>query len=197
MLISGGQQGLDIEDMRAHVQYSGGYHEVGSWQGGPGGTSQDRWEPQGGMVLRRKASAGKQAWQVARLASPHMWPLHRFSSAPLQQEHPVILEFWRALATFSPQEQADFLRFITSCPRPPLLGFRWVRQSAGQLAVKGHGSRVPCLGICYVVRQNKSPALDLAVLPKHHRVLCAACCRYLEPPLAIQASWAGAGADSA
>lgn len=50
MLISGGQQGLDIEDMRAHVQYSGGYHEVGSWQGGPGGTSQDCWEPQGGII---------------------------------------------------------------------------------------------------------------------------------------------------
>lgn len=27
MLISGGRQGLDIADMRAHVQYSGGYHE--------------------------------------------------------------------------------------------------------------------------------------------------------------------------
>lgn len=34
MLISGGQQGLDIEDMRAHVQYSGGYHEVGGWLAG-------------------------------------------------------------------------------------------------------------------------------------------------------------------
>lgn len=29
MLISGGDQGLDIADMRANVQYSGGYHEVG------------------------------------------------------------------------------------------------------------------------------------------------------------------------
>lgn len=46
------------------------------------------------------------------------------------QEHPVILEFWRALATFSPQEQADFLRFVTSCPRPPLLGFRCVNRGA-------------------------------------------------------------------
>lgn len=26
MLISGGQQGLDIADMRAHVEYAGGYH---------------------------------------------------------------------------------------------------------------------------------------------------------------------------
>lgn len=28
MLISGGQQGLDIADMQTHVQYSGGYHDV-------------------------------------------------------------------------------------------------------------------------------------------------------------------------
>jgi hypothetical protein len=38
----------------------------------------------------------------------------------------VIQEFWRALATFTPHEQADFLRFVTSCPRPPLLGFRYL-----------------------------------------------------------------------
>lgn len=109
------------------------------------------------MVLRRKASAGLQAWQVARLVFVHTWPLHRFSSAPLQQEHPVILEFWRALATFSPQEQADFLRFITSCPRPPLLGFRWVRAT-----VRGHGSRVPCLSICREAEQEPGCGLALA-----------------------------------
>lgn len=28
MLISGGDQGLDIEDMRSNVHYSGGYHDV-------------------------------------------------------------------------------------------------------------------------------------------------------------------------
>lgn len=38
----------------------------------------------------------------------------------------MIREFWRALATFTPQEQANFLRFVTSCPRPPLLGFRYL-----------------------------------------------------------------------
>jgi ubiquitin-protein ligase E3 C len=95
MLISGGQQGLDIADMRAHVQYSGGYHE----------------------------------------------------------EHPVILEFWRALATFSPQEQADFLRFVTSCPRPPLLGFRYLEpplaiQLAGSMLDEQATERLPTAATC-------------------------------------------------
>ena len=35
-------------------------------------------------------------------------------------------DFWRALAGLSPEEQGDFLRFVTSCPRPPLLGFKYL-----------------------------------------------------------------------
>ncbi len=42
------------------------------------------------------------------------------------EKHPVILEFWRALASMSPDEQRGFLRFVTSCSRPPLLGFRYL-----------------------------------------------------------------------
>ena len=89
MLISGGQQGLDIADMAAHVQYSGGYHA----------------------------------------------------------EHPVIQEFWKALATFSPKEQADFLRFVTSCPRPPLLGFKYLEPPlAIQVGGMGWGCWLMLLG---------------------------------------------------
>jgi hypothetical protein len=66
-LISGaGGAGLDVSDMRAHAQYSGGYHE----------------------------------------------------------EHPVVESFWAAVADMSPDQQAALLRFVTSCPRPPLLGFK-------------------------------------------------------------------------
>ena len=95
MLISGGQQGLDIEDMRAYVQYSGGYHA----------------------------------------------------------EHPVILEFWAALATFTPREQADFLRFVTSCPRPPLLGFKYLSpplaiQLAGSMLDEHCTERLPTAATC-------------------------------------------------
>lgn len=38
-------------------------------------------------------------------------------------EHPVIKNFWRALHSMSKSQLSDFLRFVTSCPRPPILGF--------------------------------------------------------------------------
>ena len=94
MLISGGLQGLDIADMRANVQYSGGYHNV---------------SPPALLFI---------------LATIHSHS--KIPSQPESQDHPVIHAFWQALATFTPQEQADFLRFVTSCPRPPLLGFRYL-----------------------------------------------------------------------
>lgn len=37
--------------------------------------------------------------------------------------HPVIERFWSVLNSFSNGQLADFLRFVTSCPRPPILGF--------------------------------------------------------------------------
>jgi ubiquitin-protein ligase E3 C len=37
---------------------------------------------------------------------------------------PVMQWFWAALESFTPKEQALFLKFVTSCSRQPLLGFR-------------------------------------------------------------------------
>ncbi|NXL15218.1 UBE3B ligase, partial [Setophaga kirtlandii] len=38
--------------------------------------------------------------------------------------HRVIIWLWDILANdFSPEERAMFLKFVTSCSRPPLLGF--------------------------------------------------------------------------
>lgn len=61
-------EALDLDDLRRHVVYSGGYHD----------------------------------------------------------DHPVIHEFWRALQSMTPDEQRGLLRFVTSCSRPPLLGFRYL-----------------------------------------------------------------------
>lgn len=49
--------------------------------------------------------------------------LHVQYSGGYTASHPVIMNFWKALSTFSSLEKASFLRFVTSCPRPPLLGF--------------------------------------------------------------------------
>jgi len=91
-----GSSGLDLEDMKAHVQYAAGY----------------------------------------------------------AADHPVIKVFWEALSGMSPAEQADFLRFVTSCPRPPLLGFAYLEPPLSiQMAGGGeeHGSgpeRLPTAATC-------------------------------------------------
>lgn len=42
------------------------------------------------------------------------------------EDHPVIRSLWEAVGSFTPAQQADLLRFVTSCPRPPLLGFAYL-----------------------------------------------------------------------
>lgn len=38
-------------------------------------------------------------------------------------EHQVIVWLWETLASFTAEQQGAFLKFVTSCSRPPLLGF--------------------------------------------------------------------------
>lgn len=65
LLLTGEKRAIDIENLRAHTRYSGGYH-------------------------------------------------------PSQ---PIIQWFWEALKSFTPDQQSQFLMFVTSCSRQPLLGF--------------------------------------------------------------------------
>ncbi|XP_061022216.1 ubiquitin-protein ligase E3C isoform X6 [Dama dama] len=39
-------------------------------------------------------------------------------------EHPVIKVFWRVVEGFTDEEKRKLLKFVTSCSRPPLLGFK-------------------------------------------------------------------------
>uniref|UniRef100_A0A6S8NUX6 HECT-type E3 ubiquitin transferase n=1 Tax=Dunaliella tertiolecta TaxID=3047 RepID=A0A6S8NUX6_DUNTE len=95
-LISGRmEEGLDLEDLRAHTGYAGGYHE----------------------------------------------------------EHPVILDFWSVLSTFSPEQQREFLKFVTACSRAPLLGFKYLEpqfciQMAGSVLDPSSPERLPTAATC-------------------------------------------------
>ncbi|KAL4827416.1 hypothetical protein H8958_022611 [Nasalis larvatus] len=40
-------------------------------------------------------------------------------------DHPVIKVFWRVVEGFTDEEKRKLLKFVTSCSRPPLLGFKW------------------------------------------------------------------------
>ncbi|XP_074640383.1 ubiquitin-protein ligase E3C-like [Tubulanus polymorphus] len=66
ILISGAQIPIDLEDLKQHTNYSGGY----------------------------------------------------------AADHIVISNFWKVVETFNQKERAQLLKFVTSCSRPPLLGFK-------------------------------------------------------------------------
>lgn len=42
------------------------------------------------------------------------------------EDHPIIQNLWEVVEEMTPSEQEDFLRFVTSCSRPPLLGFKYL-----------------------------------------------------------------------
>jgi ubiquitin-protein ligase E3 C len=64
------------------------------------------------------------------------------------EAHPFIHRLWRVLATFSPTEFARFLAFVTSVPRPPLLGFRTLTPRFGIQAMPDTG-RLPVASTCF------------------------------------------------
>jgi len=39
-------------------------------------------------------------------------------------DHQVIVMFWRVIENFTDTQRRQLLKFVTSCSRPPLLGFK-------------------------------------------------------------------------
>uniref|UniRef100_A0A131YMP7 HECT-type E3 ubiquitin transferase n=1 Tax=Rhipicephalus appendiculatus TaxID=34631 RepID=A0A131YMP7_RHIAP len=66
VLVSGAQSPVDLDDLRAHTHYEGGYNPT----------------------------------------------------------HPVVQAFWRVVEGFDEHQRRLLLKFVTSCSRPPLLGFK-------------------------------------------------------------------------
>ena len=92
-LIGGSARPFDIEDMRKHVKYGGGYHD----------------------------------------------------------SQPVIQWFWDVVESFTPEEQSKLLCFVTSCSRPPLLGFKQLYPKLGihRVPIESDADRLPTAGTCY------------------------------------------------
>ena len=40
------------------------------------------------------------------------------------QDHPCVMSFWRVVNQFTDTQKRQLLKFVTSCSRPPLLGFK-------------------------------------------------------------------------
>ncbi|KAK3089067.1 hypothetical protein FSP39_000528 [Pinctada imbricata] len=49
---------------------------------------------------------------------------HTNYSGGYNLEHPVIRNFWKVVENFTDQQKRKLLKFVTSCSRPPLLGFK-------------------------------------------------------------------------
>ena len=57
--------------------------------------------------------------------------------------------FWEAIQSFSPEEQGQFLKFVTSCSRPPLLGFERLNPPiCVQRVPDGEEGRLPSSATC-------------------------------------------------
>lgn len=65
-------------------------------------------------------------------------------------DHPVILALWRVLEGFTSGDKAAFLSFVTSVPRPPLLGFASLHPKFGiaRLPITEDGEKLPIAATC-------------------------------------------------
>ncbi|KAJ0160750.1 putative E3 ubiquitin protein ligase [Colletotrichum tanaceti] len=63
-------------------------------------------------------------------------------------EHPTVQLFWKVMATFSDRERRDVLKYVTSTPRAPLLGFS---QLSPRFSIRDGGEdqeRLPSTSTC-------------------------------------------------
>jgi ubiquitin-protein ligase E3 C len=65
----------------------------------------------------------------------------------------TISRFWSVLASFNAKQQADLLRFVTSCERPPPLGFASLNPpfTIQRVGIMRDGDRLPTASTCFNV----------------------------------------------
>jgi ubiquitin-protein ligase E3 C len=63
----------------------------------------------------------------------------------------VIARFWKVVASLSASEQALLLRFVTSCQRPPPLGFEQLepRFCIQRIAISNDNEKLPSAATCF------------------------------------------------
>ncbi|KAJ1979654.1 ubiquitin-protein ligase (E3) [Dimargaris verticillata] len=63
-------------------------------------------------------------------------------------QHPVIERFWRVVRQFSEEEKRLLLKFVTSCSRPPLLGFKELHPNVAIQSSGEESDRLPSASTC-------------------------------------------------
>ncbi|XP_048488913.1 ubiquitin-protein ligase E3C [Plutella xylostella] len=89
LLIAGAETAVDINDLRAHTMYTGGFSD----------------------------------------------------------EHPTVKAFWKVVESFTDDQRRQLLKFVTSCSRPPLLGFKDL-QPPFCIQNAGPSDRLPTSSTC-------------------------------------------------
>jgi len=62
--------------------------------------------------------------------------------------HPTIVMFWEVFASLTEEQRGKLLRFVTSCSRPPLLGFSEIQPPLCIHSVK-EIERLPTASTCF------------------------------------------------
>ncbi|XP_053615279.1 ubiquitin-protein ligase E3C [Plodia interpunctella] len=99
LVISGAEVAIDLDDLRRHTQYTGGFSD----------------------------------------------------------NHPTVQCFWKAVENFTDDQRRQLLKFVTSCSRPPLLGFKDL-QPPFCIQSAGASDRLPSSSTC----------MNLLKLPEFH-----------------------------
>ena len=68
-------------------------------------------------------------------------------SGGYEANHPVISCFWKVVGEFSETQRRQLLKFVTSCSRPPLLGFKDL-QPPFCIQFAGREERLPTSSTC-------------------------------------------------
>ena len=129
MLISGAVGAVDLVDLRANTVYGGGYSDEHPsiqifWQVLPPAISCGLSDCVRVCVRKCGGEALAQAFGRHAPFVPHLEPLHpsplslSLSFTPAQPPPMQVVE------GFDKQQRESLLMFVTSCSRPPLLGFR-------------------------------------------------------------------------
>ncbi|KAJ3107013.1 hypothetical protein HDU97_004982 [Phlyctochytrium planicorne] len=89
---------------------------------------------------------------------------HTTYAGDFHEYHPTIKRFWASVQEFSDEDRRNLVRFITSCPRPPLLGFKELKPG---LCIRSSGEeedRLPTASTC--INLLKLPAYSSAEVLK-------------------------------
>ena len=75
---------------------------------------------------------------------------------------PTVRDLWAVLADFSRDDRAAFLKFVTSCSKPPLLGFAHLHPAFTVQCVASDGNEVPSVLAFFGMGRKETSRLPTA-----------------------------------